>query len=84
MNLFLDVLKNRYATFRGRATRHEYWMFFLFVLLVFFGVGVVVKIAVEAFGGVIGNGGMYFMSVFAIAMLIPLFCAKVRRLHDQE
>jgi len=36
MNWYLDVLRNRYATFEGRARRKEYWTFALinFVALV--------------------------------------------------
>mgnify|MGYP003584636892 CR=1 FL=1 len=29
MDWYLDVLKNKYATFSGRAHRKEYWMFLL-------------------------------------------------------
>jgi uncharacterized membrane protein YhaH (DUF805 family) len=30
MKWFLDALKNKYATFEGRARRSEYWYFVLF------------------------------------------------------
>ncbi len=33
MRWYLDVLK-KYAVFRGRARRKEYWMFFLFNIII--------------------------------------------------
>ena len=33
MKWFLDVLKNKYATFEGRARRSEYWYYVLFYVL---------------------------------------------------
>lgn len=31
---FLDVLKNQYADFKGRATRKQYWLFILWYCLI--------------------------------------------------
>jgi len=31
---FIDTLKNRYAAFKGRATRSEYWYFLLFSIII--------------------------------------------------
>jgi len=73
MNWYLDVLKNKYATFDGRARRKEYWMFFLFNILVAIGLGIV-----EALIGTAGLiGGLY-----GLAVLIPGIAVTVRRLHD--
>ncbi|WP_301665844.1 DUF805 domain-containing protein, partial [uncultured Alistipes sp.] len=41
MNYYLDVLKNHYADFNGRARRKEYWMFTLGNLIVAVVIGVV-------------------------------------------
>ena len=38
MNWYLEVLK-KYAEFKGRARRKEYWFFFLFNILIGFGIG---------------------------------------------
>ncbi len=77
MNVFLDVIQNRYATFRGRATRQEYWMFVLVSVLIAFALALVAQmtnaITAQIFGG-----------FYALAIFIPLYCAKVRRLHDQK
>jgi uncharacterized membrane protein YhaH (DUF805 family) len=78
MNWYLDVLK-KYAVFNGRARRKEYWMFFLFnviisiVLLIVDGI-----IGTSAVPGALGLlGGLY-----ALALLIPGIAVAVRRLHD--
>jgi uncharacterized membrane protein YhaH (DUF805 family) len=73
MNWYLDVLKNKYATFTGRARRKEYWMFFLFNILIAIGLGII-----EAIVGLPGIlGGLY-----GLAVLIPGIAVTVRRLHD--
>ncbi|HEX7250534.1 MAG TPA: DUF805 domain-containing protein [Burkholderiales bacterium] len=73
MNWYLDVLKNKYATFSGRARRKEYWMFFLFNVLVAIGLGII-----EA---LIGTGGL-IGALYSLAVLIPGIAVTVRRLHD--
>jgi uncharacterized membrane protein YhaH (DUF805 family) len=73
MNWYLDVLKNKYAVFTGRARRKEYWMFFLFNLLI--GLGIAIVEAIIGTGGILGI-------VFSLAMLIPGIAVTVRRLHD--
>ena len=73
MNWYLDVLKNKYALFTGRARRTEYWMFFLFNIVIGLGIAVIESI--------IGTGGILGI-VFSLAMLIPGIAVTVRRLHD--
>ena len=41
MNWYLDVLRNKYATFDGRARRTEYWMIVLFNFIISAGLGIV-------------------------------------------
>ena len=36
INWFLDVLKNKYVKFDGRAERPEYWFFVLIVVVIGF------------------------------------------------
>ena len=35
MEMFLKVVKDNYANFNGRARRKEYWMFYLFFMLLY-------------------------------------------------
>jgi uncharacterized membrane protein YhaH (DUF805 family) len=72
MNWYTDVLKNKYATFTGRARRQEYWMFFLINLLIALAIGVV--------DSVIGWGVLGFL--YTLAVLVPSLAIAVRRLHD--
>ena len=78
MNWYLEVLR-KYAVFSGRARRMEYWMFFLFNLIISFLLGI--------FDGIMGTfspeaglgllGGLY-----SLAVLIPSIAVTIRRLHD--
>ena len=78
MNWYLEVLK-KYAVFKGRARRKEYWYFILFNTIISF----VLSVMEEAAGGlgpeeVVGLLG----GIYALAMLIPTLAVSVRRLHD--
>jgi uncharacterized membrane protein YhaH (DUF805 family) len=80
MNWYLGVLK-KYAVFGGRARRKEYWMFFLFNLIVSFVIGFVAGFlgAVLDMGASLSNA----MSViYSLAILIPSIAVAVRRMHD--
>lgn len=71
MNWYLDVLK-KYADFKGRARRKEYWMFVLF--------NVIISIVISSVGALIempllGN-------LYSLAVLLPGLAVGVRRLHD--
>ena len=78
MNWYLHVLKN-YATFSGRARRKEYWMFFLFNVLISLGLGVLDVVAgtysVEYETGL-------FSGLYSLLVLIPSIAVSVRRLYD--
>lgn len=74
MNWYLEVLK-KYAVFSGRARRKEYWMFFLFNLIIALVLGFIEGLAGGP--GVIG-------SLYSLAVLIPGIAVSVRRLHDTD
>ena len=59
----------KYATFSGRASRSEYWWFYLFTLLMQWG---------SLFADPSGQLG----GLVAIVFLLPNWAAAVRRLHD--
>jgi uncharacterized membrane protein YhaH (DUF805 family) len=56
-----------YAQFDGRASRSEYWWFYLFTVLV--------SAAADSLGGTAGNLASLFF-------LLPGLALMVRRLHD--
>ncbi len=71
MHWYLYVIKN-YVVFRGRATRTEYWMFFLFNLIFTFVLGFL--------DGVMETGMLSL--VYSLFILLPSIAVSVRRLHD--
>lgn len=67
---FVDAVKtclSKYADFKGRASRSEYWWYTLFIVLVSLGLSMV-------------NDTV--SSVFALATLLPSIAVATRRLHD--
>lgn len=74
MNHYFSALK-KYATFKGRATRSEYWLFTLVNVIVVLGLA---GMAIEAkIDWLINVAGLYWL-----ATIIPSFSVAVRRLHD--
>ena len=58
---------SKYATFSGRASRPEFWWFFLFQILV--------SIAASMLGDVVAG-------LVSLAVLLPALAVGARRLHD--
>ncbi len=87
---------NKFATFDGRATRSEFWWFYLFTILVGF-VGYVPLLVLGAIGAATSGDGGAVAGVFTlltvvfwivwlivvIALFIPLLAVGCRRLHDR-
>lgn len=75
----------KYATFRGRAPRSEYWFFHLFFFVIFYAL---------AFTGVFVAGPDdnpatpaytaigWLMGLFAAGSILPILAVSVRRIHD--
>lgn len=59
----------KYADFNGRATRSEYWFFFLFQVI-----GTIVTMMIDP----------VVMAIFALALLVPGIAVTIRRLHDTD
>jgi len=65
----------KYAEFSGRASRKEYWMFFLVNILIMIGFSLV--------SGVLDSTLIQVLSVlYILAVLVPSLAVYVRRLHD--
>lgn len=72
-NLYLvDVLKNHYADFNGRATRTQFWMFNLFIFIASFIIALI--------AGIIRLPVLSLL--FVLAVLIPSIAIDVRRIRD--
>ena len=78
MDYYKDILKNKYAVFEGRARRKEYWMFFLWNLII----SIVVNIVGGIFGLTLSNDTNILGALYSLAILIPSLAVTSRRLHD--
>ena len=68
----LETLK-KYADFKGRASRHEFWCFFAFVIIVNALAGLI--------GVLLGTRGA-LAGLIGLLLIIPQLAVGVRRLHD--
>jgi uncharacterized membrane protein YhaH (DUF805 family) len=59
----------KYADFRGRASRPEYWWWFLFTVVT---------------SGLLSAIFPALVGVFSLATLVPSLAVGVRRLHDTD
>ena len=70
----VKVCFQKYATFKGRASRSEFWWFQLFIL------------GLSLLGSVLeagmGHDGQAISGLFALATFLPALSVQVRRLHD--
>jgi uncharacterized membrane protein YhaH (DUF805 family) len=65
----------KYATFSGRATRSEYWWFYLFTTLLTWAAMIVDSVT---------SGGSSAYILVSLALAIPALSSAVRRLHDSK
>lgn len=94
MHWMLLPLK-RYAEFSGRSRRTEYWMFFLFQILL--GIAFWILMAIVGGGALMMSGGdptammaaggavmivFFLYGLASLALIIPGIAVTVRRLHD--
>ena len=82
----------RYADFSGRASRAEFWWFWLFVMVIWmivyfamigslFGAGMSQTAPSAGMVGAMGVVGILLL-LFWVGILIPSIAVQVRRLHD--
>lgn len=65
----INICFKKYATFEGRASRSEYWWFFLFTFIASTAAGII-------------SPTVY--ALFSLAVLLPSLAVGVRRLHDTD
>lgn len=74
MNWYLKVFR-QYAVFKGRARRKEFWVFFLFNILISYSI-VFLDIYFETPELTI------LSTIYSLGVLIPSVAVAVRRIHD--
>ena len=72
---FIDVIKNHYFDFNGRATRTQFWLYVLFLVIV----NILVTLLASFLGDTIGT---VLSWVVGLGLLLPNLGIEVRRLHD--
>ena len=75
-----DALK-KYAVFTGRASRKEFWLFILFVIIASI-VAMIIDTGIGAFDEEAGMGPVG--GLVTLTLLIPSIAVSVRRLHDTD
>jgi uncharacterized membrane protein YhaH (DUF805 family) len=86
---------NKYATFDGRASRSEFWWFYLFTIIVsliaylpgyiFMGIGAANTDQGSSPGFLFWIGLVLVIigAIFLLALIIPMLAVGCRRLHDR-
>jgi uncharacterized membrane protein YhaH (DUF805 family) len=83
MNLMFEPLR-RYADFNGRARRSEYWLFWLFTLILELVVSVIIGITGgDPMSMNLGLGGILFC-IIVLGLFVPSLAVLFRRLHDTD
>lgn len=67
----------KYVVWAGRATRPEFWWFYLFSLLVSIGASILDVVLADAKSGPIST-------LASLALFLPQLSVNVRRLHDTD
>lgn len=87
MNWYLEVIKNNYANFNGRARRKEYWMFTLINTIIIAALYFIVFSSIDYNTGEmsgIGSVVSVLVIIYALAVFVPSIAVCVRRLHDTD
>jgi uncharacterized membrane protein YhaH (DUF805 family) len=82
MNYFLDVIKNHYVDFKGRARRKEYWMYTLFnflAILIFYALFFAAAYSQQQTLMYIISGILW---LYCLGLILPSLGVAIRRLHD--
>ena len=86
---FIEAIKvcfAKYAVFKGRASRSEFWWFALAQLLcnsaLGIGVGIVTLPMIEASNAIGLMLAALVQMILALALLVPYYAVGVRRFHD--
>jgi uncharacterized membrane protein YhaH (DUF805 family) len=74
---------SKYATFSGRASRSEFWWFYLFSLLLQWGATIVGAILfIGGSGSDMAIGADLLGGIVSLVLLMPSLTVSARRLHD--
>ena len=72
----------KYADFRGRATRKEYWLYQLSLALISLAIMAVALILYVLDAVALGTAAIFLYVALALGTIVPSLSVWVRRLHD--
>ena len=72
---FIDVVKNHYIDFSGKATRTQFWMFALWNFIISFVLGLICGIFLKNYADTVSM-------IYSLALLLPALGIAARRLRD--
>ena len=75
----INACMGKYFTFSGRATRSEFWWFYLFTTLVNVGASIVCNII---FASTFISFFLILPTIISLVFFFPSLAVSVRRLHD--
>ena len=75
-NYFIDVIKNHYCDFSGKATRKQFWLFVLINWLVSLVLGIVCGMFLKQ------QTTSIISAIYGLALLLPSLGIAARRLRD--
>ena len=76
MSHFIDAIQYQYGDFSGKATRKQFWMFYLCYFALYFAVAIVDGL-IPAMEDI-----PFLTACFGLATVIPATSITCRRLHD--
>jgi len=80
MSSYLHTLKH-YATFRGKASRSEVWIFLIVNVIIKIILGII-SVKMDLYTSETPGSMTLLDGGFSIAVLIPTIAVSVRRIHD--
>ena len=82
-SLAIDIcFQEKYFTFSGRATRSEFWFFFVFASVLSSIINFVLLFVGDFFSGTVASIFQLLVVGNSLLFKIPVLSASVRRLHD--
>ena len=82
----IDIVKNeffgKYADFKGRTNRKNFWLAVLGVVLLSFVISFVLGFVGGLLGDTATNIASILVFIWELAIIIPCLAIEIRRLHD--
>lgn len=75
----------KYVTFSGRASRPEFWWYYLFLFLLYLAAALIEGMVIHpmmGFEAYAPEAGQPLQVIIALALFLPTLAVAIRRLHD--